>query len=72
MPNSGYSIKDMYPDFTNVLSTNDNTVPGEDQQTVYVKSDSNSPVLLTKTDRGHTVFAVVAVIAVLFAFGLIK
>jgi hypothetical protein len=72
MPNPGYSIKDLYPDFTNVQSTTDNTVPSSDQQAVYIKADADSPVLLTQKDKGHTVMAIVGVIALLFAFGLIK
>ena len=69
---AGYSIKDMYPDFQNVQSTVDNTVPSEDQQTVYIKADADSPVLLTSTNRTHTILAVVGVVGLLFAFGLIK
>lgn len=72
MASSGYSIKDLYPDFESVQSTTDNTVPAEDQQMVYVKTDSDSPNLMTKNNRNHTVLAIVAVVAVLFAFGLIK
>lgn len=69
---AGYSIKDLYPDFNNVQSTVDNTVPAEDQRAVYIKADEASPKLITTQDKGHTVFAVIGIVAVLFMFGLIK
>ncbi len=72
MPSAGYSIKDLYPDFNNVQSTVDNTVPADDQKMVYIKADEASPMLITTQDKGHTIFAVIGIVAVLFAFGLIK
>jgi len=72
MAYAGYSIKDLYPDYANVLSTNDGTSLAEDIKSVYVQMDSDSPMLMTKNDKNHTILAIIAVIAVLFMFGLIK
>lgn len=67
------SGRDLYPNMTTVLSTSDETAPELPEQLVLVKSDkSEATAVVTKADSGHLIWAFAAVVAVLFAFGLVR
>jgi hypothetical protein len=68
-----FSGRDLYPNMVSVMSTKDVTSPELAEQLVLTQgSDGQYPGVVTKKDRTHMLLAVVGIILVLFAFGLVK
>lgn len=68
-----FSGRDLYPNMVGVVSTMDNTSPELGEQLVLTSGDdSNYPGVVTTKDKGHMLWAILGVIAVLFAFGMVK
>ena len=67
-----FSGRDLYPNMANVVSTDDNLSPELGEQLVLTKGDGDIATVATKEDKNHLIMAIVAVVAVLFAFGLVR
>jgi hypothetical protein len=68
-----FSMRDIYPDFSSVVSTSDTASPELGEQLVLTQgSDSNYADVMTKADRNNLVFAILGIIAFLVIFGLVK
>jgi len=68
-----FSGRDIYPNIASVMSTKDVTSPELSEQLVLTQGDNSQyPGIVTKQDRTHMMYAVVGIIVVLFAFGVVK
>jgi len=68
-----FSGRDLYPNMAQVVSTSDMSAPELGEQLVLTKGDdSGYSGVVTKEDRTHLLLAIVGIMAVLFAFGLVK
>lgn len=65
-------MRDLYPDNYNVLSTSDISSPELEEQLVMTKgNESNYAEVMTKADRGNIVWAILGIVALMFAFGMV-
>lgn len=68
-----FSMRDLYPTMPQAVSTSDLASPELGEQLVLTKGeDTNYAGVVTKADRTNLVWAILGVIAILFAFGMVK
>lgn len=68
-----FSVRDLYPNMIQNMSTGDLASPELDEQLVLTKGeDTNYPGVVTKADRMNLVWAILGIVALLFAFGMVK
>lgn len=73
MKNGQFSMRDLYPNAGAVMTTMEVTAPELDEQVVLTTgADSPYPTMVTKNDKSNMIWAGLAVIALLVAFGVVK
>lgn len=68
-----FSGRDLYPNMGNVVSTADMVSPELGEQLVLTKGEDGAYAgVVTKQDRTNLVLAILGILAVMFAFGLVN
>jgi len=67
-----FSGRDLYPNMGTVTSTSDLSAPELGEQLVLTQgNDSNYSEVMTKADQSNILWAILAVVGMLFLFGVL-